>query len=236
MAQSSRLSRIFDLTAPGQYEAQLAGMGMVSNLVKFQVLPPNNKPAGPAITRYRAKPPKFTTAWGSVRDGLQIASYVKFNPNGSQEVRVHLFFRNVARHARTIRLTGNPELDFAHCRTVGPCFGSIAHLGALYRRINNQPTPLTAYGKRITKEHFGRPRWRTYTLGVGNLYEYWRPLLLNRRYDLSVPGPYKFSTRLANTRLRTGAMTIYVGVQPRAYNMPLFNRWLAAWKKKHGGG
>ncbi len=227
-------SHIFDLSVPGKYEAQLAGMGMVSNVIKFQVLPPNNKPPGPAITRYPGKAPRFTTVWGGIHGGLQIAAYVKFDPNGNRTIRVHLFFRNVAHSARTIRLTGNPELDFAHCRTVGPCFGNSAHLGPLYRRINNQPVPLTAYGKRIAKEHSGHLRWHTYTLGVGKLYEYWRPLLLNRRYDLSVPGPYKFSTRLANTRLHTGVMTIYVGVQPRAYNMPLFNRWLAAWKKKHG--
>lgn len=229
-------SHIFDLSIPGKYKAQLAGMGMVSNVITFRVLPPNNQPTGPAVGWYDGKAPRFTMVWGAIRDGLQMGTYVKFNPNGRQEVRVHLFFRNVARNARAIRLTGNPEVDFAHCRTVGPCFGSGAHLGALYGRINNQPTPLTAYGKRIAKEHVGRVRWHTYTLGAGKLYEYWRPLLLNRRYDLSVPGPYTFSTRLTNTRLHTGAITIYVGVQPRVYNMPLFNRWLKAWKKKHGVG
>ncbi|MGC9261653.1 MAG: hypothetical protein ACP5I8_16435 [Phycisphaerae bacterium] len=159
---------------------------------------------------------------------------MKFNPNGSQEVRVHLFFRNVAHNARTIRLTGNPEVDLAHCRTVGPYFGKGARLGSLYRRINNRPAPMTAYGKRMAKENLTAGHRRAYTLGAGKLYEYWRPLLLNRRYDLSIPGPYKFSTRLTGTHLRSGTMTIYVGVQPRAYNMLLFNRWLAAWKKKHG--
>ncbi len=227
-------SHIFDISVPGQYKAQLAGMGMISNVINFRVLPPNNKPAGPAITWYPAKPPRFTTAWGAVRDGLQIAAYVKFDPNGNQTVRVHLFFRDVGHKPRMIRLTGNPELDFAHCRTIGPCFGNGPHLGSPYPRINYQPTPLTAYGKRIAKKHFGHLRRRTYTLGAGKLYEYWRPLLLNRRFDMSVYAPYQFSTRLAGTHLKTGTLTIYVGVQPRAYDRKLFERWLANWKKAHG--
>ncbi len=39
------LSHIFDLSVLGKYEAQLAGMGMVSNVIKFQVLPPDDRPA-----------------------------------------------------------------------------------------------------------------------------------------------------------------------------------------------
>jgi hypothetical protein len=208
-------------------------MGMISNVIKFRALPPNNKPAGPAIMLRGSPAPKFVISWGAVRHGIQLAAYAELNPNGSRRVRVHLFFRNVAHRPRTIRLSGNPEVDFAKCRVVGPCFGQ-GRLGPLYRRINNQPAPLTAYGKLMVKKNWGHPAWRAYTLQPGQLYEYWRPLLLNRRFDLSVYGPYRFSARLAGTRLKTGTLTIYVGVQPREYNMPLFNRWLAAWKKKHG--
>ncbi len=233
LSQSINLSRIFDLTIPGRYEAQLSGMGMISNVIKFRVLPPNNKPTGPAIMLRGSPAPKFVISWGPARHGVQLAAYAKLNPNGSREIRVHLFVRNVAHNARTIRLTGNPEVDFAKCRVVGPCFGHV-RLGPLYRRINNQPAPLTAYGKLMVKRNWGHPERRIYTLQPGRLYEYWRPLLLNRRFDLSVYGPYRFSARLAGTRLKTGTLIICVGVQPREYNMPLFNRWLTAWKKKHG--
>ena len=226
-------SHIFDLTVPGRYEAQLSGMGMISNVIKFRVLPPNNKPTGPAIMLRGGPAPKFVISWGPARHGIQLAAYAKLNPNGSREIRVHLFVRNVAHNARPIRLTGNPEVDFAKCRVVGPCFGHV-RLGPLYRRINNQPAPLTAYGKLMVERNWGHPERGIYTLQPGRLYEYWRPLLLNRRFDLSVYGPYRFSARLAGTRLKTGTLIIYVGVQPREYNMPLFNRWLTAWKKKHG--
>jgi hypothetical protein len=226
-------SHIFDISVPGRYKAQLAGMGMISNVIKFRVLPPNNKPTGPAIMLRGGPAPKFVISWGPARNGIQLAAYAKLNPNGSREIRVHLFVRNVAHNARPIRLTGNPEVDFAKCRVVGPCFGHV-RLGPLYRRINNQPAPLTAYGKLMVKRNWGHPERRIYTLQPGRLYEYWRPLLLNRRFDLSVYGPYRFSARLAGTRLKTGKLIIYVGVQPREYNMPLFNRWLTAWKKKHG--
>ena len=232
-AGQANFSHIFDLTIPGRYEAQLAGMGMISNVITFRVLPPNNKPTGPAIMLRGGPAPKFVISWGPARHGIQLAAYAKLNPNGSRRVRVHLFFRNVAHNARTIRLTGNPEVDFAKCRVVGPCFGNV-RLGPLYSRINNQPAPLTAYGKLMVKRNWGHPERRIYTLQPGRLCEYWRPLLLNRRFDVSVYGPYRFSARLAGTRLKTGTLTIYVGVQPREYNMPLFNRWLTAWKKKHG--
>ncbi|MGC9261654.1 MAG: hypothetical protein ACP5I8_16440 [Phycisphaerae bacterium] len=73
-AQPINLSRIFDLTIPGQYEAQLAGMGMISNVIRFRVLPPNNKPTGPAIAWYDGKVPRFTMVWGAIRHGLQMGT------------------------------------------------------------------------------------------------------------------------------------------------------------------
>ena len=202
-------SHIFDLSVPGKYEAQLAGMGMVSNLIKFRVLPPKNRPDGPAIDFFSSKTPK-QAAWGNAWHGVQIAAYVESNPGIADPIaRVRILFRCAGKHAATMSLTGNPSIDFARRNVIGP-FHTI-------KVIDGKPAPLTAYGKLLVSRHNQPPPAKRYMLKPGVVYTYWRPLVLNREFDLSVYGPYEFSTRLHGAELKTAPVTIYVGVQSRFY-------------------
>ena len=230
-------SHIFDLTMPGRYEAQLAGLGMVSNVIKFRVLPPNLKPRGAALLPRAGAAPQFVTAWGKPRRGVQMGAYWKFNTNGSRVVRVRMLFRVVGHAPRSVRLCGNPEVDFVKFRLTGPMFKSVHALASPLARIANRPPPPSAYGHWLSA-HGGAMkasvRWKRYHLTPGKIYQYWRPVVLNRRYDLSVPGPYRFSARLSGSHLTTGTVTVYSYVQPRSFNRPLYERYIDAWKKQHG--
>ncbi|MGC8561375.1 MAG: hypothetical protein ACP5O1_11935 [Phycisphaerae bacterium] len=207
-----RLSKFFDLSVPGGYEAQLAGMRMVSNVIKFRVLPPKVRPDGPAITRYHTTAPGFAAAWGAARDGVQIAAYVRSNPGlADPTARVRILFRCTGKHAATVSMTGNPHIDFARRKVIGP-------FRTIVKAIDGKPAPLTAYGKLLAGRHWTHPpATKAYTLRPGIVYTYWRPLVLNREFDLSVYGPYKFSTRLHGTDLKTAPIIIYVDVQSRFY-------------------
>lgn len=202
-------SHIFDLTTPGKYEAQLAGMGMISNVIKFRVLPPKDKPDGSAIEFFALKAPK-QAAWGSPHNGVQMAAYIKNNPGIADPVaQVRILFRCAGKHAAAISLTGNPNVDFAQRDMIGP-FHTI-------KAIDGKPVPLTAYGKLLAGQHNQPPPAKAYTLKPGMIYSYWRPLVLNREFDLSVYGPYQFSTTLHGATLETASDIIYVGVQARFY-------------------
>ncbi len=202
-------SRIFDLSVPGKYEAQLAGKGMISNVIKFRVLPPKDKTSGPALLDFAAKLPK-SLLWGKVWNGVQIAAYVENNPGIADPIaHVRMLLRCAGKHAATISLTGNPHIDFARRNMVGP-FHTV-------RTIDGKPVPLTAYGKLLASRHNQPPPAKQYTLRPGIVYTYWRRLVLNREFDLSVYGPYRFSTRLDGTGLKTAPSIIYVGVQARFY-------------------
>ncbi len=203
------LSRIFDLSLPGKYQAQLAGMGMVSNVIKFRVLPPKDKPNGPAVREVPAKLPNGFT-WGSAWHSVQMAAYVKSDSGSADPIaRVGILFRCAGKHAATISLTGNPHIDFASRKMIGP-FHTI-------KTIDGKPVPLTAYGKLLVSQHNRPPPAKRYTLKPGIVYTYWRPLMANREFDLSVYGPYEFAARLHGAGLKTAPIIIYVGVQSRFY-------------------
>ena len=203
-------SRIFDLTIPGRYQAQLAGRGMISNVVKFRVLPPKLVPTGPAIVKWVAQPGVNlkNARWGVPWHGIRMAAVAYNNPARSCDplARVVLLFRCAHDEAETFHLTGNPEIDFSHCNLAGPYRCS-------FKAIEGKPVPPTAYGKLLAGRHWSpTPKAKAFKLRPGIVYAYWRPLLLNRRFDLSVYGPYRFSTRLAGTRLRSRTIALFVGV------------------------
>ncbi|MGC8541749.1 MAG: hypothetical protein ACP5QA_14130 [Phycisphaerae bacterium] len=204
-------SHIFDLSVPGKYKAQLAGMGMISNVIKFRVLPPNDKSNGPAIREFAAKLPAGFT-WGNPRRGVQIGTYVKTNPGIADPIaRVQILFRCAGKNAATISLVGNPHIDFAKRDMAGP-------FDTVIKAIEGNPVPLTAYGKLLANRHRKHPpAAKGYTLKPGVVYTYWRHLVLNREFDLSVYGPYRFSARLHGTGLESARTIIYVGVQSRFY-------------------
>ncbi len=202
-------SHIFDLSVPGKYQAQLAGMGVVSNVIKFRVLPPRDKPNGPAVREFPAKLPKGF-AWGSGWHSVQMAAYVKSNPGiANPMARVQILFRCAGKHAATISLTGNPHIDFARRKMIGPFH--------TFKAIDGKPVPLTAYGRLLADHRQSTATAKAYTLKPGVIYTYWRPLVLNREFDLSVYGPYEFSARLHGAELKTAPATMYVGVQSRFY-------------------
>lgn len=230
------LSHIFDLTMPGEYETQIAGLGMISNAIRFRILPPRLARSGPALATLKGSVPEFVTAWGKPHDHLQMAAYWRFNPDGSRVVRVRVLFRVVGHTARSIRLCGNPEVDFAKCKVVGPMFKNVHILAGRFARIANRPAPPSAYGHwLVTQSRAMRAsaRWKRYRTSPGKIYQYWRPMVVNRRYDLSVPGPYTFSARLAKSQLETGTLTVYSFVQPRGYDRPLYEQY---WRhgRNHG--
>ncbi len=203
-------SHIFDLSVPGKYKAQLAGKGMVSNVITFHVLPPKDRSSGPAIREFAAKLPR-SISWGNVWHGVQIAACIKANPNADPIARVQTLFRCVGKHAASISLTGNPHIDFASRQMAGPFDSGI-------KAIDGKPAPLTAYGKLLanrSRKHL--PTAQTYTLKPGVVYTYWRRLVLNREFDLSMYGPYRFSAQLHGTELKTAPVIIYIGVQSRFY-------------------
>lgn len=204
-------SHIFDLSVPGRYEAQLSGMGMISNIVRFRVLLPKSMPEGPAVVSFASKNPD-QAAWGSPHDGVEVAAYVKNDPGVADPVaRVRVLFRCAGKHAATISLTGNPHIDFARRVLVGPCQTG-------FKAIDGRPVPPTTYGKLLAnrnRKHL--PTAKTYTLKPGVVYTYWRLLVLNREFDLSVYGPYRFSAQLHGTEMKTAPIIIYVGVQSRFY-------------------
>ena len=223
------LSHIFDLSVPGKYKVQIAGLGMISNAIRFRILPPRLALSGPALATLKGPVPEFVTAWGKPHDHLQMAAYWRFNPDGSRVVRVRVLFRVVGHTARSIRLCGNPEVDFAKCKVVGPMFKNVHILAGRFARIANRPAPPSAYGHWLVTQ--GRAmrasaRWKRYRTSPGKIYQYWRPMVVNRRYDLSVPGPYTFSARLAKSQLETGTLTVYSFVQPRGYDRPLYEQYL----------
>lgn len=202
------LSHIFDLSVPGKYEVQLAGLGLISNVVKFRVPPPRRRPTGPAIRKFTVAPLVGVT-WGKPWHGLEASAYVNVTPwTANPTARVQILFRCVGRHPAAVSLTGNPQIDFRQRRVTGP-FHTAAQSG---------PAPLTAYGKLLAKaDRTISPSAKVYTLEPGTVYAYWRPLVLNREFDLSLYGPYRFTARLGSTSLRTAPETVYVGVRPRRY-------------------
>ena len=209
------LSQIFDLTLPGEYQAQLAGMGMISNVVTFRVLAPQDKPQGPAIRLLASQTPKGVV-WGKTQGDVQMAADVKNDPGLAEPIaRVQILFRCAGPQAAPLSLTGNPHVDFAQREMVGPYRTKSKFIA---QAIAGKPVPLTAYGKLLAKQRQQHlPAAQTYTLKPGVVYAYWRPLVLNREFDLSVYGPYRFSLSLHGTTLNTAPSVIYVGVQSRSY-------------------
>ncbi len=209
-------AHIFDLTVPGKYRAQLAGMGMDSNVNRFRVLPPRDKPRGPAVREFSGKLPR-RFAWGSGWHGVQMAAYVKGNPGiANPTASVRILFRRAGRQAAAISLTGNPHIDFARRKMIGP-FHTI-------KAIDGKPAPPTAYGRLLAYHRQLPAAAKTYRLKPGVIYTYWRPLVLNREFDLSVYGPYEFSAHLGRAKLKTDPVIIYVGVQSRFYRRPKIHR------------
>lgn len=210
------LAHVFDLSLPGKYEAQIAGLDMVSNVIKFRVLSPNDKPVGSILPEVTAVPKNIL--WGQRWHGVQIAAYAELNPGVAEPImRVHLFFRCAGKRVATLRLTGNPPDDFLRCALRGPYLGRSYNQILKYRRINGQPVPMTAFGRKLATAPAKGPVKKSYTLLPRKAYTYWAPLVLNRWYDLSYYGLYRFRAKLAGTGLMSGAIPLYVGVQPRVY-------------------
>lgn len=205
-------SHIFDLSLPGTYRAQLAGMGTVSNVIRFSVLASKDKPDGPAVCKFAAKA-LHAIAWGKSRNGYQIAAYVGPHSGLINPIaRVRILFRCSGKQPASVGLTGNPHIDFAQRTVIGPFYNRDTMV------LKDSPTPLNAYGRLLARRRWRHPpTTKKLTLTPGEVYTYWRPLVLNRGFDLSVYGPYRFSARLHGTALKTAPLIIYVGVQAGLY-------------------
>jgi hypothetical protein len=209
------LSHSFDLSAPGRYEAQLSGRGMVSNVITFRVLAPDNNPGIPALKLFASKP-GVQVSWGSPWHHIEIGIYGRLDPRQDRTFSmVHVLIRNIGNQSRTIKLTGCPECDFIHRRVIG-LFGeghpgpfALGYLLPFDRESADTyftPAPRTAYGKRMAMRRRHPPPELTYTISPGTTYIYRKPLAISRDFDLSVYGTYHFSTQLRGTPLRTARL------------------------------
>ncbi|MGC8561438.1 MAG: hypothetical protein ACP5O1_12260 [Phycisphaerae bacterium] len=120
----------------------------------------------------------------------------------------------------SLRLTGNPLVDFRHTKVDGPDgrqgYGLIKgikpHTGPL---PNWKPVPLTAYGKWLIKHDPAvNIKAKTYLLKSRAVYQYAVPVNLSCRFDMSLPGNwggcYHVRVRLAQSSLSSQWLDVKV--------------------------
>ncbi len=104
----------------------------------------------------------------------------------------------------TLRLTGDPQLDFKAVQVHEP--------GGYVRGIRVQspkphwvypklPPPLTAYGKWLLKHPPKKLPEKSYTLKPGVVYQYAVPINLSCQYDMSLAGTYRVRVELAHPKI-----------------------------------
>ncbi len=120
----------------------------------------------------------------------------------------------------SLRLTGNPLVDFRPTKVDGPDgrqgYGLLKtpkpHDGPL---PNWKPVPLTAYGTWLTMHAPTKNlKAKTYSLKPHMVYQYTVPVNLSCRFDMTLPGnwggSYHVRLRLAHSKLRTGWISVHV--------------------------
>ncbi len=186
---------------------ELAGPHLVtegrvrSNWAKVRILPPYPKPPGVAVSPAGGAVAKPAVA---LKPGLQV-ELVKPVAKGPGPFVVHALFVDGGPQPITVRLTGNPLVDFKSIQVHGPSY--------LDRGFNAQtPKPhwvttipavpkLTAYGKWLLKHPPKKMLEKSYTLRPGVVYKYAVPINLRCEYDMSIWGCYHVRVELANPKV-----------------------------------
>lgn len=146
--------------------------------------------------------------------GLVLLPRYTLGAGGPRSVEVQLCNREG--RPISVRITGNPFVDFRRVQVAGPDGLNGDHLVARpsphYEPIPNwKEVPLTAYGKWLVKHRVSKGlKWKTYTLKPGVVYKYAVPVNLSCQFDMSLPGVYHVRLHLAGTKLKSGWVDVTV--------------------------
>ncbi len=195
------LNHHFDITLPGIYRT-VGNCGPKSAPIPIRIASPK---AIRGLALVQTSPAKGYK-WGPICHGMQLgikptAEAIKqFAP-----IRVTVEIRNTGAGAHVIHLVGLCAADFSNIQVFGPT-------GVRYRSYSTGKylvfgkTKLTAYGRWLKKYPAKSEGGKSDILLPGKVYAYAKPLLISRRFDLTLPGIYRIQIRLADTGLKSGTI------------------------------
>ena len=174
---------------------------MRSNWVKIKIVPPYQKLPPRALVPAKGLGAKPSAA---MKPGLRI-ELVKPVVKGPGPFAVHALFIDDGHKPITVRLTGNPLVDFKSIQVHGPSYldrGFNAHTPRPHWVTTIPAVPkFTAYGRWLLKHPPKKLPTQTYTLKPGVVYRYAVPINLSCQYDLSLYGHYHARVELANPKV-----------------------------------
>lgn len=205
------LNHNFDMTLPGIYhavgDAEPGGQfHCVSPSTPIRVAPPAPI-RGPSIVPTQSVK---TFLWGKPQNGLQFGIKLRksiisqFKP-----VFVIVAIRNVGVTPHRLDLRGLSAEDFPYIKVNGPTGVKYLSPKNLKPLIFNK-TQLTAYGRWLTHHLVKAAASKAAVLAAGKTYVYAKPILLNRRFDLTMAGIYSIQVALAGTDLHSGVVRMAV--------------------------
>ncbi len=174
-----------------------------SNVLRVRVRPPERRrqlnsalaAAGPVLPEGNSAGPK-----GAV---LSVVLLPNHGHAFSVLARVTIC---AVKKSQTVRLTGNPFVDFRRVLVEGPDGYNGDELVKKpkphYIPIpDHQQVPLTAYGKWLLKHPPKKLPAKLYTLKPGVVYKYAVPINLSCQYDMSLAGTYRVRVELAHPKI-----------------------------------